>query len=375
MSFSIYSFIMAVLFFNIFVVVLSYLRKKNEFILSFSLLPIFFLIFLIFFRLLVPIEWSSAKIIHSKSIYTSIFDFFRMPVLRTSVKVYEVLLIIWVVGILILTIKYIYSYTKFKEQLSNISVVENNSSILKKLSKLKNVEIIQSEEISSPMIVGIFKAKIYLPNIEFSDEELKYILLHELNHFKHRDILKKLLISLLSIIFWWNPFTYIFARDFNQILEVQCDLRTTLKLKEDSKILYLDSIRKVLKENSNIKINNLTPALAGDGSDFNLKQRFYLVLDYRYKNKRLNLYNIVLCVMSLALLIISYLFIIQPAYYPEEAENYIMGEEFVVEDDFVIKNSDKSYDLYINGRFKKTLDSLNDIDIKDTPVYERREAK
>lgn len=53
--------------------------------------------------------------------------------------------------------------------------------------KHKKVKIIHNEYINTPLIVGYFCPTIYLPNLAFSEKELKYILLHEWTHFLNKD--------------------------------------------------------------------------------------------------------------------------------------------------------------------------------------------
>ena len=60
----------------------------------------------------------------------------------------------------------------------------------------------------------------------------KIILQHEFCHVKGNDLLIKLFYNLLLVIFWWNPLTYRFRKELDNLLELRCDLRITKDMNE-----------------------------------------------------------------------------------------------------------------------------------------------
>ncbi len=75
----------------------------------------------------------------------------------------------------------------------------------------------------TPMGIGVFKKRILLPRQDYTEQELRYILLHEETHFAHHDQLVKMLMQVLCCIFWWNPFVYLLQKAVSQMLEIRCD--------------------------------------------------------------------------------------------------------------------------------------------------------
>lgn len=75
----------------------------------------------------------------------------------------------------------------------------------------------------TPMGIGVFKKRILLPRQDYTEQELRYILLHEETHFAHHDQLIKMLMQILCCIFWWNPFVYLLQKAVSQMLEIRCD--------------------------------------------------------------------------------------------------------------------------------------------------------
>ncbi len=76
--------------------------------------------------------------------------------------------------------------------------------------------------LSSPMVQGVFRSKILLPQ-EYSPEVLEYILLHEQAHIRRRDNLWRLLGIASACLHWFNPLSWLFLKEFLSSLELACD--------------------------------------------------------------------------------------------------------------------------------------------------------
>lgn len=73
------------------------------------------------------------------------------------------------------------------------------------------------------MMTGFFKPLLLLPDLNYSDTELKIILRHELIHFKRKDIWYKLLLISANAVHWFNPLVYLMTVLSNKDLEMACD--------------------------------------------------------------------------------------------------------------------------------------------------------
>lgn len=378
MQFTFFSFVMSLLWFNLYIVVINTFRKKDNFIISFTTLPLVFFLSLSIFRLIFNFEIPGAKIIESRNIFPIFFDFIRKPLYLNgfNIIIYQALIFIWILVAAILLINNITKYFKFKK---NLEKLENNISKKKesifnqvlKQKKLENkIEIVQNDNISSPFILGILKGKIYIPNINFSKEEFEYIILHEINHFLGIDSLKKILIQSIKYLFWWNPFAHLFANNFNHILEIQSDLKTIADFTDDEKVRYLESMTKIIKNSTdNIMEHSNIPNLVNTSDVDSLKQRFRIVLNYKRKRNAFNIFNIGLCVLALCLYIASYFIIIQPRYEPTSTGIYTEED---INNSFIIEKSNGAYDIYINNVFKYSIKNLEDLNenLKELPIYE-----
>ena len=73
------------------------------------------------------------------------------------------------------------------------------------------------------MAYGIFHRRIFLPEIEYSEEEIDIILHHELIHHKHHDLLWKVIFMMAHIIYWFHSGMKDLIRQLDQWGEAYCD--------------------------------------------------------------------------------------------------------------------------------------------------------
>ena len=61
---------------------------------------------------------------------------------------------------------------------------------------------------ATPMLFGVLRPAIILPDREYTDEQLRAVLLHELTHLRRKDILVKWLSVLSCAVHWFNPVVF-----------------------------------------------------------------------------------------------------------------------------------------------------------------------
>lgn len=95
---------------------------------------------------------------------------------------------------------------------------------------------------STPMLIGIFRPTIYLPNIEYSAAQLQNILLHELTHLRRHDVFIKWITTLAVHIHWFNPIAYFVRKEIDRACELACDEAVIHNLGTDGKQHYGDTL-------------------------------------------------------------------------------------------------------------------------------------
>ncbi|MDR3310857.1 MAG: M56 family metallopeptidase, partial [Oscillospiraceae bacterium] len=95
---------------------------------------------------------------------------------------------------------------------------------------------------ATPMLIGLFRPVIVLPDREFTDEQLRAVLLHELTHLRQRDILIKWLSVLACSLHWFNPVAWLARREIDRACELACDEAVIRKLDADGRQSYGDTL-------------------------------------------------------------------------------------------------------------------------------------
>lgn len=118
----------------------------------------------------------------------------------TPVKVIMIVLeSAWLYMILKPVVRYIKESWKYRDIYGG-SVPEDNEEVLayflrlkKKLKIRRKVGLYRNDMLASPLIIGIFRCRIILPYSDYTNQQIKVILSHELMHHKSRDVAYKLI--------------------------------------------------------------------------------------------------------------------------------------------------------------------------------------
>lgn len=95
---------------------------------------------------------------------------------------------------------------------------------------------------TTPLLTGLLKPRIILPQASVSNALLGYALLHELTHYKNKDLWQKQLVLLAHILHWFNPLTYFICKKFGQLCENHCDDGVTQLLPANQRQSYAHSL-------------------------------------------------------------------------------------------------------------------------------------
>lgn len=122
------------------------------------------------------------------------------------------------------------------------------------LSELKikrDIPIYSTAFLKSPIIVGLFRPCIYLPIHLISDfhvnaeghkgisegccnaADMRYMLLHELQHYKHKDAIAGYLMNFFGILYWLNPLVWYALKEMRNDREIACDTSVLKILNEN----------------------------------------------------------------------------------------------------------------------------------------------
>ena len=210
--------------------------------------------------------------------------------MREPVDKYVCLFFIWSALALVLFVRKVTVYQGFiqyikagNKEVSDIKILNLLSDCEEKLNIKTRVELSRNSLIASPMMIGFFRPRIILPVGELEDKELSYIFVHELIHYKQRDMFYKWLIQIVVCAHWFNPFVYLLEREVNKSCELSCDEIVLSVLDDSAKREYGDTLIFFFKSN-NLYKSSLASVTLTEGAE-QLKERLGAIMKFRKKSK------------------------------------------------------------------------------------------
>ena len=158
---------------------------------------------------------------------------------------------IWMIGAMLYLILQVGAYALFRFRLDkdNLPATEQQDRILEEVWKGRYaVKLIRNRLITTPMLVGVKHPMIVIPDVEFSEEELRFILLHEISHMKNYDIEIKWLTMIAMAFHWFNPLTYLIKKEMNRACELACDEAVIKNFSNSQKQAYGETLISVVSE-------------------------------------------------------------------------------------------------------------------------------
>ena len=173
---------------------------------------------------------------------------------KISIRLFDLIAYIWGAGVLIFLLVVIISYFRFLCRKSKNSVKISDSKffseVKKELKIKKHIRLKASSDIDSPILVGVLFPTVYIPCQEIPDDNMRMVLLHELTHYKRKDLLIKWFAVLVNAVHWFNPLCYLACANLSEACEVSCDMSVTKNMSEDEQKLYMQTILNLATERS-----------------------------------------------------------------------------------------------------------------------------
>lgn len=208
---------------------------------------------------------------------------------------------IWIAGMLVMTALAVKAWLEVRKikrttySLKNKDVQFLFEQCKKQLGISGHVVVGESRNVKSPMTFGLFRNYVVLPaNFDewLSLDETKYIFLHELNHYKSKDIATNYLIVIFQIIYWFNPLVWVAFRKMRLDREIACDHAVLSSLDEKCRKGYGITIINFIDNVSSKK--NVKLANQFNGSKKQIKSRIERIASYTKESKLLKLKSTVI---------------------------------------------------------------------------------
>ena len=197
-----------------------------------------------------------------------------------------ILLGIWIVGMLAMMILVIKSSLRLRIikrsalPLQNPEVRRLYNKCLNEMKITRNIPVYSTAFLKSPIIVGFLMPCIYLPIHLISDyheSDMRYMLLHELQHYRHKDAIANYLMNFAGVLYWFNPFVWFALREMRNDREVACDTSVLKMLEEDDYENYGNTLINFIEK---VSISPFPFAASLSGNMKQIKRRIINIASY-----------------------------------------------------------------------------------------------
>lgn len=224
-----------------------------------------------------------------------------------SVNIYSFIFISWLMICAIILGFILINSFRFKTRIIKSGFKPDNKlkiiiETCRKQLKMKNnkVNSLIIEGGHGAFVVGTVKTYMIISQgicDEFNDEEIRYVLLHEMVHIKRKDIMIKFIMIVFCCIYWYNPFIWLARAIMMNDMELSCDEKILSSLNKNEIHGYGKTIIKVLERFSlNRHEGNM---LNINGSKRNVKNRIKNIVVFSKETKRRKVFAFLFLVMTL----------------------------------------------------------------------------
>lgn len=200
------------------------------------------------------------------------------------------LLCIWLLGIFAMLFFMLKSYFRLNRiehsalPLQNKEVCRLFADCKKELHIHKEIPIYSTAYIKSPFTVGFVHPRIYLPIhfiSDYDESDCRFMLLHELQHYKHGDALVNGIMNLVNIVYWFNPLIWYALKEMRNDREIACDSSVLSILSEQDYEAYGNTLINFAEK---ISLSNFPFASTMGGNIKQIRKRIINIASYQQKN-------------------------------------------------------------------------------------------
>ncbi|MDO4276524.1 MAG: M56 family metallopeptidase [Eubacteriales bacterium] len=170
----------------------------------------------------------------------------------------QIVFLVWVTGMIVVLIYHITKHIRFMKivrrwgrDIQDGGFLECLMEEKRDLGISKDIRLLLCRPVGMPMLTGFMKPVILLPDSDLNEQECRLIIRHELIHYKHRDILGKLLMMTVLAVHWFNPLVYLLVKITAFYCEESCDTETMKDCSLDMRMYYSETIIRTIRRQTN----------------------------------------------------------------------------------------------------------------------------
>ena len=180
---------------------------------------------------------------------------------------------------------------------SDMGILDRLSVVAERVGIKKPIELCVNPLISSPLLIGFFHPCIVLPSVDISEKDFQYIVLHELTHYKRRDMFYKWLVQVTVCLHWFNPFVHLMSREITKACEFSCDEAVLIKMGYGNAQEYGNTLLDAMAAVGRYK-ENLGAVTLSENKQL-LKERLGAIMKFKEQSRTVKMltFALTLCVL------------------------------------------------------------------------------
>jgi beta-lactamase regulating signal transducer with metallopeptidase domain len=156
--------------------------------------------------------------------------------------------------------------------------------------------------VTTPLMMGLFQPVFILPDNPIRLEQLRFMLLHEIMHYKRGDAWAKLFSLVATAAHWFNPLVWLMNRCFVSETELACDAAVLRNVRTEHRVSYGETVLHTARRGCETS-TMLVSACSGGGK--NLKRRLINIVEYKSVRKWVDRCCATVILFSLILTVLS----------------------------------------------------------------------
>lgn len=206
---------------------------------------------------------------------------------------------VWLSAAALLLIRKVTIYQSFGRYMragctgvSDISLLERLGELCGQFGINRPVELYENPLASSPMLLGLCRPCVILPDAGLPEADFQYTLRHELTHYRRRDLLYKWLVQLTVCLHWFNPLVWLMEREISRACELACDEAVIRDLEPHQRRDYGDMLLRAMGTGG--RYEDSAGSIPLNESGALLKERLGAIMKYKKSSKLVTIFSFLL---------------------------------------------------------------------------------
>jgi beta-lactamase regulating signal transducer with metallopeptidase domain len=166
----------------------------------------------------------------------------------------------------------------------------------------RDIPVLAADKARAPALYGLIRPKLLVGGAtmeKLSDDELRHVFLHELSHYKRKDIATNWLMTVLQIVYFFNPLVWYAFHKIREDGEIACDAAALSYIKASERQAYGGTILKLIRLLSE---SSFIPVTAGISKNKSSAKRRILMISNFKKSTRAGALLAIILIAAVALL-------------------------------------------------------------------------